>query len=403
MPAVCGLDWASEHHDFCIQSPDGELLLERRVSHDEAGVRALLSALAAHHVEAVAIERPDGLLVARLLDAGHVVIAMHPNQVAAARDRFRAAAGKSDRFDARVLCELARTDRHRFPALAPLTDDTQALRCLLRCREDLVATRVALANQLRATLGLAWPGPISLFADIDSPIALAFLARYPAHHDARSLGPKRMQGFLDRHGYSGRRSAQHLIDRLRSAPTPAIGPAHAEAARTSVLALVGALKPIVEEIALLSSQITGALNAHPDGPIFHSLFKDPKSSLCAAGLLAEIGDNRHRYPTADTLAADAGMAPVAIESGKHRAAAFRRACDHRLRNHFCVLADTTRHWHPWARDVYQRARTRGADHPHAIRILGRAWTRIIWACWTRHQPYNIHQHRAATRHLTAQG
>jgi hypothetical protein len=179
MPAVCGLDWASEHHDFCIQSPDGELLLERRVSHDEAGVRALLSALAAHHVEAVAIERPDGLLVARLLDAGDVVIAMHPNQVAAARDRFRAAAGKSDRFDARVLCELARTDRYRFPALAPLTDDTQALRCLLRCREDLVATRVALANQLRATLGLAWPGPISLFADIDSPIALAFLARYP--------------------------------------------------------------------------------------------------------------------------------------------------------------------------------------------------------------------------------
>lgn len=399
MPAVCGLDWASEHHDFCIQTEAGELLTERRVAHDEAGVRALLSVLAEHAVEAVAIERPDGLLVARLLDAGHVVIAMHPNQVAAARDRFRAAAGKSDRFDARVLCELARTDRHRFPALAPLSDDTLALRCLLRAREDLVAVRVHLANQLRATLEHAWPGPVGLFADIDSPISLAFLERYPAAHDARGLGPKRLQGFLARHGYCGRRSPHELIDRLRGAPQPAIASAHAEAARTTVLARVRALRPIVEEIALLSSQITGALDAHPDAAIFRSLFKDPKSSLTAAGLLAEIGDNRHRYPTAETLAADAGMAPVAIESGKRRSASFRRACDHRLRNHMCVLADATRHWHPWARNVYQRARHRGCDHPHAIRILGRAWTRILWACWTRHQPYDIHQHRAATRHL----
>jgi transposase len=132
-----------------------------------------------------------------------------------------------------------------------------------------------------------------------------------------------------------------------------------------------------------------------------SLFRDPKSVICAAGLLAEIGDNRHRYPTRDSLAADAGMAPVAIESGKKRTAAFRWACDKRLRRHMCVLADSTRHWHPWARNVYTRARARGADHPHAIRILGRAWSRILWRCWHDRIPYNLNQHRAATRHLAA--
>ena len=70
-------------------------------------------------VELVAIERPDGLLVERLLDAGLRVLALHPNQVAATRARFRAAGGKSDRFDAFVLCELARTDHHRFRVLEP--------------------------------------------------------------------------------------------------------------------------------------------------------------------------------------------------------------------------------------------------------------------------------------------
>jgi hypothetical protein len=79
-------------------------------------------------VELVAIERPDGLLVERLLDAGVRILALHPNQVAATRDRFRASGGRSDRFDAFVLCELARTDHHRFRVLEPDSDQTKAPR-----------------------------------------------------------------------------------------------------------------------------------------------------------------------------------------------------------------------------------------------------------------------------------
>ena len=45
------------------------------------------------------------------------------------------------------------------------------------------------------------------------------------------------------------------------------------------------------------------------------IFRDRKTVVTAAGLLAEIGDNRARYPTNDTLAADAGQSPVTIQSG----------------------------------------------------------------------------------------
>ena len=84
-------------------------------------------------VTLVAIERPDGLLVERLLDAGLRLLPLHPNQVAATRARFRAAGGKSDRFDAFVLCELARTDHHRFRVLEPDSDQTKALRSTDSC------------------------------------------------------------------------------------------------------------------------------------------------------------------------------------------------------------------------------------------------------------------------------
>ena len=403
MAAICGIDWADEWHDVRVSDADGVRLEQRRFTHDEEGITALLALLGDHQVELAAIERPDGLLVGRLLAAGVTVLALHPNQVAAARDRFRAAAGKTDTFDSYVLCELARTDRHRFAALAPLGDETAALRALVRTREDLVDARVRLANQLRAQLDAFWPGARRIFADVDSPIGLAFCERYPSPADARGLGEKRLQAFLARHAYCGRRPAHELLERLRSAPVAVVGDLEADARRATVLGLVAALRPIVDQISQLTSQIRGAVHAHPDGPIFLSLFRDPKAVVTAAGLLAEIGDNRHRYPTRDSLAADAGMAPVAIESGKRRTASFRWACDKRLRNHMCVLADSTRHWHPWAHDIYTNARARGKDHPHAIRILGRAWTRVLWRCWQDGTPYDITQHQAATRHLATQG
>jgi transposase len=99
------------------------------------------------------------------------VIAIHPNQVAAMRPRFSAAGGKSDNFDAFVLAELARTDSHRFRVLTPDSDQTKALRALTRAREDLVAHRVELANELRAQLEGFWPeqeiaGPGGLLAQL---------------------------------------------------------------------------------------------------------------------------------------------------------------------------------------------------------------------------------------------
>jgi transposase len=340
---VCAPEWTGRRtpHDAVVENAEGERLWAGTVTHDEAGLTRLCRTLVTLGVQRVAVERPDGLLVERLLDAGLTVIAMHPNQVAAARPRFRPAGGKSDRFDAFVLCELARTDHHRFRVLVPDSDQTKALRALTRGREVLVEQRVALCNQLRAELDQFWPAATMLFADLDSPISLAFLGRYPSPVDVRGLGEKRLAQWLARHHYSGRRQPAELIRRLRNAPSGRAGELEADARRGIVLALVAALGPIVEQIRLLTSEIAHAIHTHPDGEIFLSLFKDPKSVVCAATLLAEIGDSRARYPTAEHLAADAGMSPVAVESGRKKVACFRRGCDHPAQR---------RHRHPRRRD-----------------------------------------------------
>ena len=398
--SFAGVDWASEKHDVVVQNAAGEELLAASFAHDEAGLRSLCRQLVRLKVELVAIERPDGVLVERLLDAGLRVLALHPNQVTAARPRFRVSGGKSDGFDAFVLCELARTDHRRFRVLEPDSDQTKALRALCRGREDLVQTRTALSNQLRAELERFWPGAVKIFRSIDSPIALAFLEKYPSPIEARALGEQRLAAFLRHQHYSGGKTPAELLRKLRSAPEGRAGEVEIHTRRQLVLALVALLRPLVAQVKQLEPDVRRALAEHPDGELFRPLFRDPKSVITAAELVAEIGDCRARYPSGDALAGDAGQAAVAIESGKRKVACYRWACNKRLRDAVCTLADSTRHWHPWAADHYARAIARGHDHPRAIRGLGRTWCRVLWRCWQDRTPYDPARHRALQQHRT---
>jgi transposase len=402
---VAGIDWAKDYHAICVLDANGRRVFEGRFAHEEDGLLGLCRGLVRMGVKRVAIERPEGVLVERVLEEGIVVLAVHPNQLKASRSRFRATGSraKSDSFDAFCLSELARTDHHRFRALSPDSDETKALRALTRAREDLVGTRVALANQLRAELEAFWPGAAHLFSEIDSSISLTFLERYPSPRDTRGLGHKRLEGFLVRQGYCGGKSASELLERLRCAPEGRSGEAETEARREAVLGLVATLRVLVGRIRRLEERIASAVRTHPDGEVFLSLFRSPKSTLTAARLLAEMGDERGRYPTVEALAADAGMSPVAVESGRRKVASFRRACDKRLRKALSTLAESTRHHNPWAEDVYRRARERGCDHAHAIRILGRAWVRVIYRMWQDGAPYEPAKHGNLKRLRTARG
>jgi transposase len=396
MQYFVGLDWAAHEHAVCVVDERGAVVTQFTVAHTAAGMAELarrLGKVAPPPELRLAIERPTGLVVDSLVEGKFAVVPIHPNVVKSSRPRYSAAQGKTDLGDAYLLADLLRTDGHRFRTLTPLSDETKALRGLVRVRDDLVGQRVATANQLRCLLEQFWPGAAAIFTDVDSPIALEFLERYPTAQSAASLGEKRMAAFMARHSYCGRRSARELVERLRGAALSTAGEFEAEAKGECVRALVTVLRAMVAQLATLTAAIEHAVDAHPDGKVVTPLFRSGR--VCAAQLLAEIGDDRGRFVSGDHLAAEGGMAPVTRESGKHRAVTFRWACNTRLRTALSTLADTTRHTMPWARAIYQRARDRGHEHAHAIRVLGRAWCRVLWTCWQKHVPYDPTKHRAA--------
>ena len=394
-----GIDWASRAHELCVLDDSGAVVERFGFGHSERGISGALARLAKLGVPRelpVAIERPDGLLVDRLLEAGHEVVPIHADAFHAARPRWEGAGAKSDVGDAYRLADLLRTDRQRLRPLRPLDRATRELQALVRLRDDHVKARVAATNQLAALLAQHWPGAAAIFGRLDSEIALAFLERYPSPQSTARVGEARLAAFLRRHSYCGRRGASELLARLRQAPQPA----HAldpEIVAELVLAQARLLRTLLQTIADLDRAIAASLDQHAKAQLLRSL---PRVGTINLGqMVAEVGPLLDRTSSADEAAALCGAVRVTKRSGQQRAVTFRYATNSKARKALALYADNSRRASPWAEHVYREARARGCRHAHAVRILARAWLRVIWACWQTNTAYDPARRRGRNRHL----
>jgi transposase len=388
---TAGVDWARDDHAVCVVGDQGEVLDRFTVPHDAAGLKRMAARLLRAGVGQAGIERGDGPVVDALLRAGLTVFVIPPGQVKNLRSRYGSAGNKDDRFDAYVLADVVRTDVRRLRPMVCDSEQTTALRSTVRARRDLVGHRVAAANQLRAHLHNVFPAAAALFADIDSPITLAFLSRFTTQEQADWLSPRRMAAWLASVSYTGRADPAVLHARLLAAPRGQTGQ-HAVVHAGTTVALVAVLRALNAQIQALAASIGDQLAAHPDAAIFTSL---PRSgTIRAARLLAEIGDARGRFPTRDSLTCLAGVAPSTRQSGKVKTVTFRWGADKQLRDALCDFAGDSRRASPWAADIYDKAIARGCDHPHAVRILARAWAHVIWRCWQDNLPYDPGAHNS---------
>ncbi len=395
-----GIDWATADHVACVVGMAGRVIDRFSAAHDKAGIDALISRLRRGGVSEVAIERSDGVLVGALLAAGLTVVVITSRQVKNLRSRYGSAGAKDDRFDSYVLADTLRTDRARLRPLIPDAPATITLRAAVRARRDLVAHRVAACNQLRAHLAVAFPAAVGLFRDLDSPISLAFLTCFGSQDAAGQLDEQAIAAWLKTIPVRGRPApVSVLCARLRAAPGGATGQDGAAQAGITA-ALTATVTMLAAQIKALENGIGVQLAAHPDAHIFTSL---PRAgTLRAARLLAEIGDCRARFPDPQALASLAGVTPVTRQSGTHISHGFRWAVNRQLRDAVCDFAADSRPASPWAAVIYDAARARGKDHPHAVRITARAWIYVIWRCWQAGTAYDPAKHNALQAVLVRQ-
>jgi transposase len=138
-------------------------------------------------------------------------------------------------------------------------------------------------------------------------------------------------------------------------------------------------------IAAIDRELDALLAAHPDGTLIRSL--PGTGVVLAAELLAHLGTIR-RFPSADALAAAAGLAPVLRQSGRsrnlRRAIAEDRALKRALfKSAFCAVITRDR----ISLAFYQRKRREGKLHTQAIIALARWHVKVLRAILRSREPY----------------
>jgi transposase len=207
---LCGIDWASDHHDVALIDPAGTRLARRRISDDAAGLGELVSLFAAQGggpgTVKIAIETERGLLVASLRAAGYEIYPVNPKSVDRYRDRHHLARGKSDAADAMVLAHILRTDAHLHRPLPADSGAARAIEVLARAHQDLVWSRQHEVNRLRSLLAGYYPAALAAFPDLATRTALAVLAAAPTPAQAAQLGLDDLLNLLESAGRGRRRS-----------------------------------------------------------------------------------------------------------------------------------------------------------------------------------------------------
>jgi transposase len=388
-----GIDWADEAHHVYITDDSGQKLDSFPIDHNTAGMNKLQE-----HIHKFSrkldnilfsIETDKCLVVSALIDWGYTVYPINPKSVDRYRDRYKVSGVKSDEFDACVLANILRTDRHRFRPILPDSELARELKVLTRDRDRLVGDRTRLSNRLTSTLKAYYPAALELFCHIDQPITLSFLSKYPTYQDAKSTTFGEFKTFLSENRYPGLKRANEIYERLQQ---PHLKPEDmiARAKSRLMLAIVSQLQPLIQQIKAYEKEIKRLLDSHPDAHIFRSL--PGAGDTLSARFIAEFGDNRDRYQEAVNAQAEAGSAPVTIQSGKMKYVKFRKACKKPFRATvhqfaFCSIKQCS-----WAREYYDQQVNGGKTHTQAIRSLSNKWMKIIFALWKRHQTYDEEHH-----------
>jgi len=398
-----GVDWADDKHDVCIRDADRRVLCEFPIDHDAAGMAKFDETVAALGAEPheclVAIEKPHGLLVGYLLQAGYIVYAIAPKAVDRYRDRHRQSGAKTDEIDARALADILCIDRefHRpIPSDSPLA---QEIKMTSRQHRKLVNECTRIKNQLAACLKEYYPAALDLFSGLDCAITWSFLRVYPNAKAAKKASLIELKAFFDYKGYSCPSKIPEIHNKLQ-APAIPVADWQVRVSQRRMLVLVELLAIIVTQIKAYEKRLTELLDQHEDAFIFRSL--PNVGDVTAAWLLGEIGDCRDKFESANSMQALAGSCPVTFQSNKQRRIKFRAACCKSFRNglqQFARLSARGKDGSSWAKAYLNDQISRGHSVSRGTRALGNCWLKIIFRLWKDRVAYDekIHLRSRAQR------
>ena len=380
-----GDDWAEDHHDVELMDAAGRVLAKRRLPEGVAGMARLHEMIGQQLGEdaddaevVVGIETDRGPWVAALVAAGYTVYGVNPLQASRYRERHGVSGAKSDSGDAHMLTDMVRTDSRQLRAVAGDSADAEGIKVLARTHKTLIWERTRHVQRLRHQLLGYYPAALEAFDDLDAPDTLELLGKAPDPARAAKLTRAQVSAALKR---ARRRNipdtATAILAALRS---PQLGqPAAVTAAyAATVRSLIAVITVLNEQVKALQGQVEEHFGQHPDAEIYRS--QPGMGAILGARVLAEFGDDPHRYADGKARRNYAATSPITRASGKKKVVAARFIHNDRLVDALNAQAFASLKASPGARAFYDELRARGIEHNDALRRLANRLVGILHGC-----------------------
>jgi transposase len=293
---------------------------------------------------------------------------------------------KSDAADAHTLADMVRTDSHQLRPVAGDSELAEAIKVVARAHKTLIWERTRHVQRLRQALGDFFPAALVAFEDLTTPDALELLAKAADPESAARLTRTQITAALRR---ARRRHVDQQAEQIRTAlrteqltQPPAVAAAYAAIVRSQVAVLA----TLNTEIATMQDEVTAHFGRHPDAEIY--LSQPGLGVILGARVLAEFGDDPHRYADAKARKNFAGTSPITRQSGKQKFVLARYVHNDRLLDALGRQAFTALTASPAARAYYDQLTNRGKDHNAALRQLANRLVGILHGCLKTHTPYD---------------
>jgi hypothetical protein len=277
-----------------------------------------------------------------------------------------------------MLTDMVRTDSHQLRAVASDSADAEGIKVLARTHKTLIWERTRQVQRLRHQLREYFPAALEAFDDLAAADTLELLGKAPEPARAARLTRAQVSAVLKR---AGRRKitarATAILAALRS---PQLGqpPAVTAAYAVTVRSLIAVIATLNEQVKTLQGQVEADFGRHPDAEIYRS--QPGMGAILGARVLAEFGDDPHRYADGRARRNYAATSPITRASGKKKVVAARYVHNDRLVDALMAQAFAALNASPGARALYDAERARGTEHNAALRKLANRLVGILHGC-----------------------
>jgi transposase len=386
-----GLDWGDQEHVYQICDTATQEIKEHTVKQDANALATWAENLQKRYPEqkiAIALEQSKGAVINFLMEYDFLVVyVVSPKLAATYRKAFKSSGAKDDGNDSGFILDILMRHRDKLCPWRPEDAQTKKLQILTEKRRNAVNERTRISNRLKAILKQYYPLALNVAGDtLYSVLACTFLLRWSSFGSLKRARTKTIRDFYTKHGCRNNKAIEKRLKLIQQAKPLTSDKVIIETSVMEVKMLVGLILVLIKHIESYDTAINSLFPTHPDADIFVSF--PGAGEVLAPRLLSAFGRDRDRFAEALDLQNYGGIAPVTVQSGKHRLVRWRWACPKFLRQSFHEFAGESRKHSIWASAYYDKKRSEGKSHNSAVRSLAYKWIRIIFRCWKDHKAYD---------------